>query len=94
MILALKKTCIKETRHELDTGFTVNVITHELVLVKNCPMHGDEKRGRFPKDIKAAVQYSKNLQTLGVALNTVGTVSVNRTHEVFSSVFNILLERV
>lgn len=40
----LEKTCVKETRHELDTDFTVNVIAHELVLVKDCPMHGGDKQ--------------------------------------------------
>ena len=39
--------------------------------------------------MKAAVQYGKNLQALAVALNTVGTVSVKRTHEILSEVFNI-----
>lgn len=87
----LEKACIKETRHELDTAFTVNVIAHELVLVKGCPMHGGDKQGAFPNDIKAAVQYGKNLQALVVTLNTVGAVSVNRTHEILSSVFHIPL---
>ena len=54
-------------------------------------MHGGDKQGTFPKDIKATVQYGKNLQALVVALNTVGAVSVNRTHEILSSVFNIPL---
>ncbi len=67
------------------------MIAHELVLIKNCPMHGGTKQGTFPKDIKATVQYGKNLQALVVALNTVGAVSINRTHEILSSVFNIPL---
>lgn len=43
----------------------------------------------FPSDVKAAVQYGKNLQSLAVALNTVGAVSTKRTHEILSGVFNI-----
>lgn len=39
--------------------------------------------------IKATIQYEENLQVLFVALNTVGTVSVNWTHEILSAVFNI-----
>jgi len=39
--------------------------------------------------VKTAVQYGKNLQALAVALNTVGAVSVKRTHEILSEVFNI-----
>lgn len=87
----LEKACIKETRHELDAVVTINVIAHERILVPNCPMHGGDKLGTFPADIKATVQYGKNLQALVVALNTVGAVSVNRTHEILSSVFNIPL---
>ena len=40
---------------------------------------------------KATVQYGENLQALSVALNTVGAVSVKRTHEILSGVFNIPL---
>lgn len=87
----LKKACVKEARHELDTDFTIHVVAHELVFVKNCPMHGGDKQGTFPNDIKATVPYGKNLQALVVALNTVDAVSVNRTHEILSSVFNIPL---
>jgi transposase len=48
-------------------------------------------RGEFPDDIKTTVQYGENLQALTVALNTVGAVSVNRTHEILSGVFGIPL---
>jgi transposase len=37
------------------------------------------------------VQYGENLQALAVALNTIGAVSVNRTHEILSGIFNIPL---
>ena len=87
----LEKACVKETRHEIDAVVTTTVTAHELILVHNCPMHGSDKQGTFPADIKATVQYGKNLQALVVALNTVGAVSVNRTHEILSSVFNIPL---
>ena len=52
-------------------------------------LHGDTRRGAFPSDVKAAVQYGENLQSLAVALNTVGAVSIKRTHEILSGVFNI-----
>ena len=87
----LAKACIRETRHEIDAEVTVNVTAHELVSVPVCPLSGEEKTGAFPADIKAAVQYGKNLQALVVALNTVGAVSINRTHEILSGVFNIPL---
>ena len=87
----LEKACIKETRKELDAVVRINTTAHELILVKDCPMHGGNKLGTFPENIKAAVQYGKNLQALVIALNTVGAVSVNRTHEILSGVFDIPL---
>ena len=87
----LGKACVKETRHELDAVFTVNVTAHEQMAVSSCPLHGGVKEGAFPTGIKGTVQYGQNLQALTVAFNTVGAVSINRTHEILSSVFNIPL---
>ena len=87
----LEKACIKETRHEIDAVVTVDVTAHNLFSVPECPLHGCSRTGHFPADIKAAVQYGKNLQAMVVAFNTVGAVSINRTHEILSSVFNIPL---
>ena len=87
----LDKACIKETRHEVDAVVNVDVTAHNLIEVRECPMHGGVKTGAFPENIKATVQYGKNLQAMVVAFNTVGAVSINRTHEILSSVFNIPL---
>ena len=87
----LEKACIKETRHEIDAVVTVDVTAHNLFSVPECPLHGGSRTRHFPADIKAAVQYGKNLQAMVVAFNTVGAVSINRTHEILSSVFNIPL---
>lgn len=90
-VKCLSKACIKETRHEVDTVVTVDVTAHNLIEVRECPLHGGVKTGSFPKNIKATVQYGQNLQAMVVAFNTVGAVSINRTHEILSSVFNIPL---
>lgn len=87
----LLKACTKETRHEVDAVVTVDVTAHNLIEVRECPLHGGIKTGAFPENIKATVQYGKNLQAMVVAFNTVGAVSINRTHEILSSVFNIPL---
>ena len=87
----LSKACIKETRHEVDAVVTVDVTAHNAIEVRECPLHGGVKTGLFPENIKATVQYGKNLQAMVVAFNTVGAVSINRTHEILSSVFNIPL---
>ena len=87
----LSKACIKETRHEVDAVVSVDVTAHNLIEVRKCLLHGGVKTGSFPENIKATVQYGKNLQAMVVAFNTVGAVSINRTHEILSSVFNIPL---
>ena len=87
----LDNACIKETSHEIDVVVTVDVTAHNLIEVRECPLHGGVKTGSFPKNIKATVQYGKNLQAMVVAFNTVGAVSINRTYEILSSVLNIPL---
>ena len=81
--------CIAEKRHVIDAVVTVNVTEHQALELPICMLHGDIRRGEFPSDVKAAVQYGENLQALSVALNTVGAVSIKRTHEILSGVFNI-----
>lgn len=87
----LEHACVKETRHEIDTVVKTSVTAHELILVKDCPIHGGQMQGIFPNHVKASVQYGLNLQALVIALNTVGAVSINRTHEILGSVFSIPL---
>lgn len=87
----LENACVKETRHVIDAVVDVDVVAHELILVKHCPLHGGKKQGSFPSDIKATVQYGPNLNALVVAFTTVGAVSINRTHEILGNVFNIPL---
>lgn len=81
--------CIAEKRHVIDAVVTVNVTEHQALELPVCMLHGDSRKGEFPSDVKAAVQYGENLQALSVALNTVGAVSIKRTHEILSGVFNI-----
>lgn len=85
------KACVKETRNVIDAVVEVNITAHEKLCVEVCPLCGESKTGAFPKDVKANVQYGKNLQALVVAFNTVGAVSVNRIHEILGGVFNIPL---
>ena len=82
-------SCIAEKRHVIDAVVTVHVTEHQALELPICMLHGDTRKGEFPCDVKATVQYGKNLQALSVALNTVGAVSIKRTHEILSGVFNI-----
>ena len=87
--MCMGTACVAEKRHVIDAVVTVNVTEHQSLEVPVCMLHGDTRRGEFPSDVKAAVQYGENLQALAVALNTVGAVSIKRTHEILSGVFNI-----
>ena len=81
--------CIAEKRHVIDAVVTIHVTEHQALEIPICMLHGNTRKGSFPDEIKAYVQYGENLQALAVALNTVGTVSFKRTHEILSGVFNI-----
>ena len=81
--------CIAEKRHVIAAVVTVNVTEHQALKLPVCMLYGDTRRGAFPSDVKATVQYGEKLQALAVALNTVGVVSIKRTHEILSGVFNI-----
>jgi transposase len=87
--LCMKHSVVKESRHVIDMIARVDVTEHELITVPVCPICGEAKTGSFPTDIKAVVQYGQNLEALAVALNTIGAVSFNRTHDILSSVFSV-----
>ena len=80
----------EEKRYVVDAIMRVNITAHEILAVK-CPLCGEMKKAEFPEDIKAYVQYGENLKALVIALNTIGTVSVNRVHKILGSVFDIPL---
>ena len=82
--------CIGETRKVADAVIEVKITAHQSLVVE-CPLRGISYRGEFPEDIRATIQYGENLQALVVALNTVGAVSLNRTKEILSGIFNIPL---
>jgi transposase len=86
----VSRACIGETGQVIDAVVDVKITGHQ-TLVINCPLKGIQCQGIFPDSIKAPLQYGENLQALAVALNTIGAVSVNRTHEILSNVFNIPL---
>ena len=86
------KAKIVERRQVVDAVVRVDVTEYDKLRVFRCPLHGWKRvDGVFPEGINAAVQYGDNLESLVVALNTVGAVSVCRTREILSNVFNVPL---
>lgn len=86
-----EKAKVLERRQIIDAVVKTEVTEYQKMRVTNCPMHGWTREGDFPKDVNGTVQYGENLQSLVVALNTVGAVSVSRTQEILSNVFNVPL---
>lgn len=87
----MEKAEVTERRQVIDAVVTTEVVQYNKCRVKNCPIHGWGRDGQFPEGISGPVQYGDNLQALVVALNTVGAVSISRTHEILANVFDIPL---
>jgi transposase len=77
-----------ETRYEVDISIQINTKAHQATRVV-CPLTQTVLTGSFPANIKSTMQYGVNLEALAISLNTVGMVSVNRTHEILSGVFGV-----
>ena len=77
-----------ETRSVIDANVQVEVTAHQALEIC-CPIFRDTRKGAFPEEIRAAVQYGTNLKALAIAFNTVGAVSLNRTSEILGSVFSV-----
>jgi len=76
-------------RYEVDIIIDTKVTLHQ-TLAFECPNRNNQVlRADFPENIKSTMQYGHNLQSLVVALNTMGMVSINRTHELLSDLFCI-----
>lgn len=80
---------ISAKRYEVDIIIDTKVILHKTLSYQcpkldNCVITGD-----FPSHINSTMQYGNNLQALAVSLNTLGMVSINRTHDLLSGLFCI-----
>ena len=78
------RACITEKRTVIDANVNVEITEHQVVEI-DCPLKKEKLRGSFPLDVRGPIQYGENLQALVVALNTVGALSICRTHSVSSS---------
>ena len=79
-----------EKRRVVDANVEVSVVEHQTLEINDCPFHKEQTlRGNFPDNVRATMQYGDNLKALVVTLNTVGMVSVNRTHEILASLFGV-----
>ena len=84
----MAKAKVTESRQVIDAVVTTEVVQYDRYRVTDCPLHGWSRDGRFPEGVNGPVQYGASLQALVVALNTVGAVSIARTHEILANVFD------
>ena len=85
-----KRACVAETRYVADAVVDITLTAHESLEIV-CPRSKERRRGPFPTDVNAPMQYGDKLNALVVAFHTVGAVSTNRIHELFGNVFEIPL---
>lgn len=80
---------IAERRYETDIVVESRLVEHRQ-MVCCCPMRGNEKiAGNFPDNITGTKQYGHNLKAFATAMSTVGMVSMDRIHQILSSVFQV-----
>ena len=87
----MAKAKVTESRQVIDAVVQTEVVQYNKCRVINCPIHGWSRDGAFPEGVNGPIQYGKNLQALVVSLNTVGAVSIARTHEILANVFDVPL---
>lgn len=77
------------TRNVIDIEIITTVVPHYTEFYV-CPLEKHQViRGEFPDSINSSMQYGTNVNALAVALNTEGMVSVQRTHDIMSSVLGL-----
>ena len=79
---------IGETRYSVDIVVETTTAAHQ-ILYAMCPKSRKFIEGKFPSHITGTVQYGENIEALAISLNTIGAVSINRTHEILCSVFGV-----
>jgi transposase len=87
-VMCQAKKTVCETRHEIDININTTTTAHQTISVL-CPLSAERITGRFPEGIESSMQYGVNMRALAVSLNTIGMVSVNRTHEILNGVFGV-----
>ena len=81
---------VSDRRYEVDIEIKTITTEHQRLCVQ-CPRTNEMVTGNFPIGITSTVQYGVNLEALAVCLNTIGMVSLNRTHELLSGIFGVPL---
>lgn len=80
---------IAERRYETDIVVESRLVEHRQMVC--CCLMNDNKEisGSFPDNITGTKQYGHNLKAFAAALSTVGMVSIDRIHQILSSVFQV-----
>jgi len=78
----------QETRYEIDIEIR-SIVTAHKALGRICPKTRVSVVGAFPPEIRGTIQYGVNMEALASSLNTIGMMSINRTHEILSGVFGV-----
>ncbi len=80
---------VAEKRYEVDIIVNTKVIQHCSLSFQCMKENNKIISGTFPDNIASTMQYGNNLEALAISLNTIGMVSIKRTHEILSAVFGV-----
>lgn len=91
----MKGQCVRcalsPARNVLDVALDVQVTAHYTESY-TCPKRDNQIiSGNFPEDVGSSVQYGAGIRALCVALNTMGMMSINRTHELLEGLLGLPL---
>lgn len=87
----IKAARLLDTRYVVDIDFKKTIVMHQAFEMCGCYMGHTDLKGKFPENVTAPIQYGDTLNAFTVTLNTIGAMSINRIHAIFSGAFSIPL---
>jgi len=80
---------VSQIRYEVDIQVETKVVAHQILFYECRCRNNTILTGSFPGNITGTMQYGDHLESLVIALNTVGMMGINRTHDLLSAVFGV-----
>ena len=84
------KAKVADRRYVVDICVKTNITEFD-ALEMSCPIHKVLSSPQFPDNVKSHVQYGENIYTFVSSLSTIGAMSAQRIHDIFSYTFDVQL---
>jgi len=87
----LCNSTVKESRYEIDLK-TIVIVRQYRQISRTCTRFNHiVLTGEFPENVTSTKQYGNGVKALAVALTSVGTVSIQRTHDLISAISGLTI---